>query len=225
MPIILETFMGVNKKIINAAYVSENGIEFKSRLELSFYKELKSRHLNPKYEALTITLISKQYIDSIIIEDGVQKIGVLRPITYTPDFLVSIGNFKIIIEAKGFENDIFPIKKKLFIEWLANRPNFIYIIAHNKRDFVKSLDKVIAMIHEINSLVSVKEDPLNNAINTIFGTKRSKEVTTFIDSITDKPAEYVMVEVFKTIRSDISRDFRVKLMKLSNYLNTWNLEI
>lgn len=39
-------------------------------------------------------------------------------ITYTPDFTIKMDNMLIIIEAKGFENDCFPMKKKMFRGYL-----------------------------------------------------------------------------------------------------------
>ena len=42
----------------------------------------------------------------------------LDDITYTPDFTFIHNGTKIIIEAKGKENDQFPLRKKLFRAYL-----------------------------------------------------------------------------------------------------------
>lgn len=42
----------------------------------------------------------------------------IREITYTPDITFMIEDLKVIIEVKGFENDVFPLKRKLFRKYL-----------------------------------------------------------------------------------------------------------
>ena len=37
---------------------------------------------------------------------------------YTPDFIFMFNGIKVIVEAKGIENDQFPIRKKLFRAYL-----------------------------------------------------------------------------------------------------------
>lgn len=51
----------------------------------------------------------------------VEKAGKVVGIRYTPDFYFRYGDLDVYIEAKGFENDVFYIKKKLFRYYLDNK--------------------------------------------------------------------------------------------------------
>lgn len=48
----------------------------------------------------------------------------IRDITYTPDFTHSEGNILYIIECKGFADAVYPVKKKLFLEFLKENKDF-----------------------------------------------------------------------------------------------------
>lgn len=59
-----------------------------------------------------------------------------RPMTYLPDF---VGNW-FIIECKGFPNDSWPLREKLFNYYLAtNMPDMKFFIVHTQ----KEVDKLI----------------------------------------------------------------------------------
>ena len=111
--------MGENKKIKNAKECTFNGITFKSQLEYNFYKTLRAAGLNPDYELMKFVLMEgfKPTVPffnrskSKVFRLDMQKI---RDITYTPDFTFMHKDKLIIIEAKGKENDVYTIKKKLF---------------------------------------------------------------------------------------------------------------
>lgn len=91
-----------NKKVKNATPIEADGIKFKSKLELYCYQQLKEAGLKADYE-------SKKYILVPSFEYNNEKI---RPITFKPDFPANNGSF--IIECKGFSNDAFPLRWKLF---------------------------------------------------------------------------------------------------------------
>ena len=71
----------------------------------------------------------------------------VRPMTYTPDFM----HKDFIIECKGFGNDNWPIKEKLF-KWLLTRNNLKY-----KFYVVKNQIEVKALLSQISTVeVSTK---------------------------------------------------------------------
>ena len=46
---------------------------------------------------------------------------VILPLTYTPDFKFDAQGTTVYLEAKGFENDVFPVKRKLFLSWIERQ--------------------------------------------------------------------------------------------------------
>lgn len=132
--------MSRNKKVLNATLCSENGLNFKSKLEKMVYDTLISLGFNPEYESKTFILwkgfksVTPFYDrESLSQRNRRLKKGILpttrilslqsptlRDITYTPDFYLSYNDMDIFIETKGFTNDIFPIKKKMFRAYLDN---------------------------------------------------------------------------------------------------------
>ncbi len=110
----------VNKKVKNATVVEYDGIKFKSKLEAAFYKLLTQAGFEPKYEERTYLLwkgckptvpfYTKDRKTKLLKLDVTK----LRNMTYTPDFTFNYNGKLIIIEAKGKENDTYPLKRKLF---------------------------------------------------------------------------------------------------------------
>lgn len=132
-----------NKKIRNATICKTGNITFKSQLEKSIYNTLQQLGFNPQYEPKTFVLW-----DSFIpitpfydkesdtqqkrrIENGdtnkskslVLKTSKIVGIRYTPDFYFKYKDLDVYIEAKGIENDVFYIKKKLFRYFLDQKLN------------------------------------------------------------------------------------------------------
>lgn len=132
--------MASNKKIRNATVCKTGNITFKSQLEKSVYNTLQQFGFNPQYEPKTYTLwdgftpvtpfydreTDKQQKKRI--EEGskvknkilVKKTEKIIGIRYTPDFYFRYKTLDVYIEAKGLENDIFYIKKKMFRYYLDN---------------------------------------------------------------------------------------------------------
>lgn len=128
-----------NKKIKNATRINYNNIVFKSKLEKSFYETLLQYGFNPQYEHNTFVLWEgfkptipyyntettnqkikrlKEGIDKTPSKILVQKTEKIISIKYTPDFYFKYKNINVYIEGKSIENDVFYIKKKLFIKYL-----------------------------------------------------------------------------------------------------------
>ena len=154
-----------NKKIRNATICKTGNITFKSRLEKSIYNTLQQLGFNPQYEPETFVLW-----DSFIpitpfydkesdtqqkrrIENGdtnkskslVLKTGKIVGIRYTPDFYFKYKDINIYIEAKGVENDVFYIKKKLFIKYLddmyiKNKEKSMYFEVYSNKQMLQAIN-------------------------------------------------------------------------------------
>ena len=134
--------MSKNKKIRNATEAKVRGITFKSQTEKMVYRTLRDKGIEPEYEQHTFLLwdgfkpitpfydqeTDKQLEARMIAEGVTKKIPkILVPktaaivgIRYTPDFHFVKEDIDIWIEAKGIENDVFYIKKKMFRKYLDN---------------------------------------------------------------------------------------------------------
>lgn len=118
-----------NKKVKNATEIVFDGIKFKSKLEAAFYKILTQAGFNPQYEQRTY-LLWKGYKPTVPFYTKDKKTKLLklykdklRNMTYTPDFTFNYNGRLIIIEAKGKENDTYPLKRKLFRGLLEGQTN------------------------------------------------------------------------------------------------------
>lgn len=109
-----------NAKIKNATKVEVDGIKFRSRLEYYCYSRFKNEGITLNYESEKFTLIEAFEYDD-------QKV---RPMTYTPDFT----NDDVIIECKGFGNDLWPTKMKLFKKALNDKKDTrkFFVVATQK---------------------------------------------------------------------------------------------
>lgn len=138
--------MAENKKIKNARESVFNGITFKSKLEESFYKTLKAANLDPDYELMKFILIDGFRPTVPFYNRSKSKVfrldmSKVRDITYTPDFTLLYNDTLFIIEAKGIENDTYPLKKKLFRRLLESmKVPCVYFEVHTKRELLKVID-------------------------------------------------------------------------------------
>jgi len=124
----------MNKKIQNATKKEYDGIQFKSLLEISTYKILKELGLNPSYEKETFLIWEgcnskvpfftknsfkrKNHNIEVLSHNTVIDRRPLTGITYTPDITFDYKGKHIIIECKGFTNDVFPYKFKMFRKYI-----------------------------------------------------------------------------------------------------------
>lgn len=153
--------MSSNKKILNATQSTIDGIKFKSQLEKSVYSTLSQLGLNPKYEPRQFLLwegftpITPYYNKETDKQRAKRnprspKLLTLKNnrfvgIRYKPDFYVRFGDLDIYIEAKGIENDVFYIKKKLFIKYLDDLyiktgQRSMYFEVYTKKQLLQAID-------------------------------------------------------------------------------------
>lgn len=110
-----------------------DGIKFRSKLETYTYKKLKEAKINAEYEKHKFELLPAFNFHG-------EKV---RAITYLPDF---VGK-DFVIECKGFPNDAFPLKEKLFKHLLLNTlPNCMYYVVHTQ----KQVDELITKLKTLN---------------------------------------------------------------------------
>ena len=136
-----------NAKIKNATPTKFNNIEFKSKLEASVYKTLLVAGFKPNYEKLKFTIWEgfkpsvPFYTKNKQTRELDSEMSKIRDITYTPDFTFTYKGYLIIIEVKGKENDIYPVKRKLFRGWLElNCPKSLYFEVFTKKNTQSAID-------------------------------------------------------------------------------------
>jgi hypothetical protein len=135
-----------NKKVKNATSLEYDGILFKSKFEKSTYIALKEAGFPVEYEPQKISMW-KGFKPTVPFYDKNNVTRMLKlqmkkmvDITYTPDFMFEHNNHTIIIEAKGFTNDVFPIKKKLFRAWLEKHPESVYFEVYSKKQVLQAIE-------------------------------------------------------------------------------------
>ena len=69
----------------------------------------------------------------------------IQAITYTPDFTFQYKDRLIVIECKGKENDVYPIKKKLFRRWMDTYTHLtgvsiLYFEVHSLGELEESIE-------------------------------------------------------------------------------------
>lgn len=111
----------------HAKKVTKYGITFDSFAECRYYEKL----LELENEG-EINSFNRQV--SYILQDGFSKNGIeYKPITYIADFVVVLNTGEVrIIDVKGYETDIFKLKKKLFE--LKYLPRIICLKYDEKKD-------------------------------------------------------------------------------------------
>lgn len=132
------------------------GISFKSCLEKTVFKTLVEAGFTPLYEETTFVIWqgftpTNDYYEQETEKQCIKRCGNKSPkmlykkmkkvldITYTPDFTFTIDDTLIIIEAKGFENDAFPLKKKMFRKCLEDK-KAMYFEVFSKTQCLQVID-------------------------------------------------------------------------------------
>jgi hypothetical protein len=135
--------MAENKKIKNATECTLDGISFRSKQERAIYKYLLSIGITPKYEAERFTIWDRENF-SVPFYDRYGKSfkRITRKPTavhYTPDFIFTLENTKVILEVKGFKNDAVPYKIRMFRDLLEDihtktGENLCYAVVYTIKD-------------------------------------------------------------------------------------------
>jgi len=136
------------KKVKNAKKQTFDGKEFQSRLELHCYKTLRAAKIEVEYEETTYTIFPATVYPQACYEGTTKRLynkgSKIRPITYTPDFVDPNG--KWIIETKGYANESFPLRWKLFKKHLKeNNHHYVLFMPRNK----KQVDEVVELIKQL----------------------------------------------------------------------------
>lgn len=129
----------LNKKVRNATVVELDGITYRSKLELYTATRLKEEGISCDYEKHKFPLMEKFTYEGEIYEPHkikgtkqfVQVSNNIRAITYTPDFVNK--EQKWIIEVKGYANDVFPIKWKLFKNLIRDKGYTLFLPSTQKQ--------------------------------------------------------------------------------------------
>ena len=143
-----------NKKIINANPNEYNGINFKSDAERRIYQALLEAGIEADYEAHTFVL-SPRIRPTIPFYNRTKAAGfhlITEPIsriTYTPDFTFTLNGIFVIVEVKGWENDVFPLKRNLFRKYLetVDYP-VMYFEIRSKKELLQALG-IVNMEHSL----------------------------------------------------------------------------
>lgn len=129
--------------------VSYDGITFASGLEKYMYIALKKANINFEYEGKTFELVPSFHFKNDcyerqsngkgdFINRGSKKVLNLK---YTPDFI----GIDFIIETKGRANDSFPLRWKLFKEWMMdNSDNRTLYKPQNQAECDKTIELILA---------------------------------------------------------------------------------
>lgn len=141
-----------NRRIKNATPEVCLNIQFKSQLEAMVYRTLLQAGFKPEYETHTYIIWSGFRPTVPFYTRDKQKRTVLNlkktiNITYTPDFYMEYEGLKIIIEAKGQVNDVFPYKFKMFrkyIEELPDKDDYIILEVFTKKQLTEFIEIIKA---------------------------------------------------------------------------------
>lgn len=112
-------------RVKNATKVDKYGISFRSKLECYTYEALMNAGITAKYEPKHFTVLDK-------FEYQHEKI---RAITYLPDFIGQYKDKKFVIECKGMITESFPLRWKLFKNYLKrHRSKYkCYLVRNHKQ--------------------------------------------------------------------------------------------
>lgn len=116
-------------RVKNATPNEYDGIKFRSKLETYTYKKLKEAKISADYEQHRFQLLPAfQYRNKKY-----------RPMTYLPDF---VGK-DFVIECKGFPNEAWPLREKLFNYFLyQNNSNLKFYVVHTQKEVDALIDNL-----------------------------------------------------------------------------------
>lgn len=155
----------VNKKIRNATQSTSEGMTFKSKLEKSIYNTLLEQGFKPEYEPIAFVIwegfrpeipyydretdyqrnVRLATIGGSSSKMLVGKKAKIIDVRYTPDFYFKYNDLNVYIEAKGIENDVFYLKKKMFIKYLNDQylekgERSIYFEVYTRKQLLQAIE-------------------------------------------------------------------------------------
>lgn len=139
------------KKVRNAKSKEVDGIKFRSQLEAHCYRQLRDAGIQSDYEKKKYVLMEGFHYGNTSYEDNgktgyqdKQKYKV-RDITYTPDFVDPNG--KWVIECKGYANERFPLKWKMFKKLLmeSDDPPVLFV-PRNQKQNIETVQKILELM-------------------------------------------------------------------------------
>lgn len=141
------------KKLINSTKITVDGIQFDSTLESKMYLLLKEASIKNTYNGISYTLMDGFKYKSDSYENTPARVKgkepmvskqTVRAITYKPDFVAPDESW--IIEVKGWANDSFPLRYKMFKqvanEW--SNPPVLFLPSN-----VKECTEVVELIKKL----------------------------------------------------------------------------
>lgn len=136
-----------NKKVKNAKACEYSGIKFKSKLEVTVYKTLLEHGFEPQYEPYKYILWSgfKPTVPYYTLNTNKKQVlnsNKLINITFTPDFYVEYKGLKVIVDVKGFANDLFPYKFKMFRKYIEEQPDkekYLIFEIYSKKQLLEAI--------------------------------------------------------------------------------------
>ena len=135
-----------NKKVRNATAKVYKGIKFRSKLELFTYRKLEDAGIDALYEKKKYVLQEGFRYSATVYEPHKTKGYIptttkIRDITYTPDFVDPHGRW--IIEVKGFANDVFPLKWKMFKNYLMQQDDPpVLFLPRNQKQVLETIELI-----------------------------------------------------------------------------------
>ena len=146
----MKRYKGSSKKKgpVTAKKVSFDGINFASGLEKRMYIALKENNLFDKYEKEVFQLVEGFVFPNNSFEKQSNGKGDYKDrgnkkilgVKYTPDFTGS----DYIIETKGRANESFPIRYKLFKQWLiTNKDTRNLYKPQNQKDIEETIKQIL----------------------------------------------------------------------------------
>ena len=132
----------MKSKIANARQVSSEGLRFRSILEKKVAEELANQGISYEYESEKVILMEGFVPKLSFYVDSIEHKEKVRAITYTPDFKITLNGYTVYIEAKGWPNDRYPMKKKLFLKHLQSCSSCIFAEVHSLRGLKNTLIKI-----------------------------------------------------------------------------------
>jgi len=207
-----------NNRVRGARKVEYDGKLFDSKLEVNFYKLLVSNNIPFEYNNNTVKVVDDFRLDKVnyyssdrnnreitqfLTKKGLkQKISAIK---YTPDFIIEIGSYLIYVELKGYQNDVYPYKRKLFFSLLENS-NITKQIYFFEPRTIKQSKTVIEIIKSL-LIMSNSIDRIKKCITNALGGQKELDKDLLFNLLDDRDfdrAEEFLTSLIIKFEGDIN---------------------